>query len=135
MINTVPPAAIFIIGALLIPLLKGRLKSLYLLMLPVIGFINLLNIPEGSHWIVRFLDYELVFGKVDRLSMIFAYIFHLISFIAILYALHVKNNAEHIAAVLYSGAALGVVFAGDFLSFFIFWEIMAIAATFIIWAR
>ncbi len=135
MINPVPPAAIFIIGAFLVPLLRGRLKSAYLLLLPVVGFVNLINIPVGTRWAVEFLDYELVLGRVDRLSMLFAYAFHLISFISILYALHVKDDLQHIAAVLYAGAALGVVFAGDLLSFFIFWEIMAITATGLIWAR
>ncbi len=75
MINIVPPATIFILGALFIPLLRGKFKNIYLLLLPVIGFINLINIPEGTHWIVRFLDYELIFGKVDRLSLFFGYIY------------------------------------------------------------
>ncbi|PJB39592.1 MAG: Na(+)/H(+) antiporter subunit D [Deltaproteobacteria bacterium CG_4_9_14_3_um_filter_44_9] len=135
MISTVPPAAIFIFGALLIPLLKGRLKSIYLLLLPVVSFINLLNIPEGTHWVVRFLDYELVFGRIDRLSLLFAYVFHLISFIAILYAIHVKDDLQHVAAVIYAGASLGVIFAGDLFSLFVFWEIMAITATCLIWTR
>lgn len=135
MISAVPPAAIFIIGAFLIPLFRGKLKSSFLLTLPVLGFINLLNIPHGMHWNFHFLDYTITFLRVDRLSLIFAYIFHIISFISILYALHVKDDLQHIAAVLYSGAALGVIFAGDMLSLFIFWEVMAVTATYIIWAR
>jgi multicomponent Na+:H+ antiporter subunit D len=135
MIRALPPATIFILGALLIPLLKGKLKSIYLLLLPIIGFLNLLSIPEGIHWVVRFLDYEIVFGRVDRLSLLFAYVFHLISFIAILYAIHVKDDIQHVSSVIYAGASLGVIFAGDFFSLFIFWEIMAVTATFLIWAR
>jgi multicomponent Na+:H+ antiporter subunit D len=135
MINTVPPVAIFIVGALLIPFLKGRLQSVFLLALPVIGFINLINIPEGSHWVVSFLDYNLVLGKVDRLSLVFGYIYHIIAFIALLFALHLKDNLQHMAAVIYAGAALGIVFAGDLITLFIFWEVMAIAATYLIWAR
>ncbi len=135
MINTIPPAAIFIIGAFPIPFLKGRVKSAYLLILPILGFINLFYITQGTHLVFSFLDYNLILLKVDRLSMLFAYIFHLISFIAILYALHVKDDLQHIAAVFYAGAAQGVIFAGDLLSFFIFWEIMSITATFLIWAR
>src|SRR3972149_4192325 len=77
MINAVPPAAIFIIGAFLIPLLRGNLKTVYLLLLPVLGFINLLNIPYGSHWSFNFLDYTITFLRVDRLSLVFAYIFHI----------------------------------------------------------
>ena len=135
MINTVPPAAIFIIGALFIPFFKGKLKSVYLLLIPIVGFINLINIPEGSHWVIRFLDYQLVFGKVDRLSLFFGYIYHLISLIAILYSIHVKDDFHHIASIFYAGAALGVVFAGDLISLFIFWEIMAFSATYLVWAR
>lgn len=135
MIEPVPPAFIFIIGALLIPFFRGKLKSAYLLFLPVIGFVNLINIPEGNHWAIQFLDYHLVLGKVDRLSLIFGYIFHLISFIAILYALHVKDDLQHVAGLVYAGSALGVVFAGDFFSFFIFWEMLTVASIFLIWAR
>ncbi|MBU4320133.1 MAG: Na(+)/H(+) antiporter subunit D, partial [Nitrospinae bacterium] len=135
MINTFPPALIFIIGALFIPVFKGKLKSIYLLALPVIGFINLINIPEGIHWTVRFLDYNLILGKVDKLSIFFGYIYHLITFIALIYSLHVKEDLQHIAALLYAGAAMGVVFAGDLLTLFIFWEIMALSATYLIWAR
>jgi multicomponent Na+:H+ antiporter subunit D len=136
MIDTVPPAAIFIIGALLVPFIKGKWKSVYLLLLPVIGLINLVFfVPEGTHWVVRFLDFDLVFGKVDRLSLLFAYIFHLISFIAILYSLHVKDDLQHVAGLVYGGSALGVIFAGDLFSFFVFWEMLTVASIFLIWAR
>ena len=135
MINTVPPAAIFILGALLIPILKGRLKSAYLLLLPIVGFINLINIPEGTNWIVRFLDYELVFGKVDRLSLFFGYIYHLITFLIFLYAIHVKDNLQHVAGFVYAGSSLGVVFAGDLLSLFLFWEMMTFSAVVLVWSN
>ena len=135
MIDTVPPALIFIIGALLVPFIKGKWKSAYLLLIPVIGFVNLISIPEGTHWVVRFLDWDLVFGRVDRLSLLFAYIFHLISFIAILYAIHVKDDLQHVAGLVYAGSALGVIFAGDLLSFFVFWEMLTVSSIFLIWAR
>lgn len=134
MINTVPPAAIFIIGAFFIPLLRGRLKSVYLLLLPLIGFMNLLNIQEGVYWTVRFLDYNLIFGRIDKLSTVFGYIFTLVTFIAVIYALRVKDDGQHIAAFLYAGSAIGAVYAGDFLTLFIFWEIMAFSATYLVWA-
>jgi multicomponent Na+:H+ antiporter subunit D len=135
MINPVPPAAVFIIAALLVPLFKGRLKSAYMLLIPVVGLINLISIPEGTHWVVRFLDYDLVLGRMDRLSIIFGYIFHIISFIAILYALHVKDDVQNVAGLVYAGSALGVVFSGDLFSFFVFWEMLTISSIFLIWAR
>ena len=135
MISTIPPALLFIVGGFLVPLLKGKWKSGYLLLLPIVGFFNLLNIPEGTHWEVKFLDYLLIFGRVDRLSLLFGYIFLFISFIVFLYALHVKDNLQHVAGFVYAGSALGVVFAGDFFSFFIFWEMLTVASIFLIWAR
>ncbi|HJN02341.1 MAG: Na(+)/H(+) antiporter subunit D [Nitrospinota bacterium] len=129
------PAVIFIIGALFVPFLKGKAKQNWLLIVPAIGLLNLFIMPEGTYWIVNFLDYKIIFGKVDKLSMVFGYIFTIVSFIGALYALRVKDDGQHIAALLYAGSALGVVFAGDMLSLFIFWEIMTIASTYLIWAR
>jgi multicomponent Na+:H+ antiporter subunit D len=135
MISTVPPAFIFIVGGLLVPFIKGKWKSAYLLLIPVIGFINLISIPEGTHWVANFLGYDVVFGRVDRLSLLFGYIFHLISFIALLYALHVKDDLQHVAGLIYAGSALGVVFAGDIFSFFVFWEMLTVSSVMLIWTR
>jgi len=135
MIEPVAPAAILMGGALLVPVLKGRLKTFYMLFLPVLTYVDLLYMSAGKYWIVRFLDYDLIFGRVDKLSMVFAYVFVLITFIGIIYALHVKDDAQHMAALVYAGAALGVTFAGDLFSLFIFWEILAISSVFLVLAR
>lgn len=131
----VPPAALFIAGSLLIPLLKGRSRQALLLIIPVLAFYNLLNMTVGTAWTVDFLDYELVFARVDRLSLVFGYIFVIMSFAGALFALRIREAAEHVAAFLYVGGSLGVVFAGDYLTLFIFWELMAVASSYLIWAR
>ncbi len=133
MIEWVPPGAIILVGAFLIPLLKGKVKQAYLLLLPLIAFINLLYMGEGTGWVIPFLEYSLVFGQVDKLSMAFGYVFVIMAFIGMLYALHVREDGQHFAAFMYVGSALGVVFAGDFLSLFVFWEIMAFSSVFLIW--
>lgn len=130
-----PPALIFIIGALFIPLLKGRLKSAFMLLLPVLAFVVLVKTPEGEHWIFSLLDYDLILGRVDRLSRVFGYIFTIISFIAVIFALKVEDDMQHVAGFTYAGGALGVTFAGDLFTLYIFWEIMAVASTFLILAR
>jgi multicomponent Na+:H+ antiporter subunit D len=135
MSNALPPAVILILGALVVPLLKGKVKSAWMLLLPVASFVNLLAIPEGTHWTAGFMGYELIFGQVDRLSLIFGYIFHLIAFISIIYALHVEDDVQNVAGLIYAGAALGVTFAGDFFSLFVFWETLTVSATFLILAR
>src|SRR3989339_1448478 len=135
MINAIPPAAIFIIGALLVPLFRGRMKSAFLLAVPVLGLINLISIPEGSHWATTFMGLQLTVLKIDRLSLIFGYIFHIISFITLLYALKMRNDVEYAAGMAYAGSALGVIFAGDLFTLFCFWEMMTVSSVLLIWAR
>jgi multicomponent Na+:H+ antiporter subunit D len=135
MIEAVPPHAIFLCGAFLIPFLKGKIKSFYMLVLPVVAFMSLLQMPHGKYWIVKFMSYDLVFGRVDRLSMLFGYIFVIITFIAVIYAIRVKDDIQHVAAFVYAAGALGVTFSGDLFSLYVFWEIMAIASVLLIWAR
>ena len=134
--DAVHPALIFFCGALLLPLLKNRLqKQLVLLAIPALAFIDLLQMPRGSCWHYPFLSYELVLGRVDALSLCFAYVFVITAFLGMVYALRVEQDGQHAAAFIYAGAALGVTFAGDFLTLFIFWELMAIASAVIIWCR
>ncbi|MDO9567088.1 MAG: Na(+)/H(+) antiporter subunit D [Candidatus Desulfaltia sp.] len=135
MIN-IPPAFIYIIGALLIPLIRIRiLKQALVLLIPAIAFWNLVNMPHGVYWTYQFLDYELILGRVDKLSMVFAYVFVIMSFIGMVYAIHIKEYGQHVAALFYVGSTLGVVFAGDLFTLFVFWEIMAIASVFLVWYR
>jgi len=132
--SMLPPALIFILGAVLIPFLRGKVKALYMLALPVIVFIILLNLSLGNTWIVEFWGYELIMGRVDKLSLIFAYVFTIMAFLGILFALQVKDNLQHVSGIIYAGSTLGVVLAGDFLSLYLFWEIMAVSSTFLILA-
>jgi multicomponent Na+:H+ antiporter subunit D len=133
MIKAVPPALLFILGALLIPVVKGKLKQLYLLAVPIAAFLDILHLNQGTSWVYHFLGYDLIFCRVDRLSLVVAYIFVIIGFLAILYCLHIKEDGQHIAAFLYVGSSLGVVFAGDYFSLFVFWEIMAVSSVFLVW--
>jgi multicomponent Na+:H+ antiporter subunit D len=130
--NMLPPAFVFILGAVLIPFLKGKAKAAYMLALPIVVFITLLNLSPGNTWIVEFWGYELILGRVDKLSLVFAYAFTIMAFLGILFALQVKDNLQHVSGLFYVGSTLGVVLAGDFLSLYIFWEIMAVSSTFLI---
>ena len=133
MIKAVPPAMIFILGALLIPFLKGKLKQTYLLLIPALAFLDIVQLETGTAWIYHFLGYELIFCQVDRLSLVVGYIFTIIGFVALLYSLHVEEDGQHVAAFLYVGSSLGVVFAGDFFTLFAFWEVMAVSSVFLVW--
>ncbi len=130
--NLISPAIIFILAAILIPFLKGKTKSIYMLLIPVVAFYVLINIPMGTIWTYEFWGYNLILGRIDKLSMVFGYIFIIMAFLGILFALKVKDDLQHVSGIIYAGATLGVVLAGDFLSLYLFWEIMAISSTFLI---
>jgi len=135
MISTLPPFLIFIIGAILFAFTKGKLRSALLIIVPLVGLFNLLNIPIGTHWTVKFLDFELVFGEVDRLSRVFGIIFHVIAVITSIYILNFDNTIEYVSGFIYAGSALGVVFAGDLFSLFVFWEMLTVGSMFLILAN
>ena len=77
---------------------------------------------------------SLVTLRVDKLSLLFGYVFLLAAFLGGIYALHVRDTIQHVAGLIYAGSALGAVFAGDLVTLFVFWEGIAIASVFLIWA-
>lgn len=135
MSSNFPPSLILICGALLLPYLRGSIRNWYTMILPVMTFFFIWQLDTGTGWHLRFFDHELILLRVDKLSKVFGYIFTLSAFAAFIYAFYLKDASQHFAALMYMGSALGVVFAGDLISLYLFWEIMAVASTFLILAR
>lgn len=134
--NFFHPSLILIIGALLLPLVKEPFRKIYLCVVPLVTFLNVLylNWHPGTYGVVTFMgDWTLTFGRVDNLSIIFAFIMSLMAIIGTVYGLHVKDDVQHIAAWFYVSGSLGVIYSGDYLVLFLFWELMAFASTFLIW--
>jgi multicomponent Na+:H+ antiporter subunit D len=129
------PGLILILGSVLVPLLRGRARSIYLIALPLAGLAYLVWLPYGEYGKVAFLGQELVLVRADRLSLLFGYIFMIAAWLMAIYAWHVKEAAQHVAALVYSGAAVSAVFAGDLLTLFVFWELTAVSSVVLIWAR
>jgi len=131
------PALILIVGAFILPFLPKWLKRPYLIIVPTLAFLDVLSMQgqNGTFGVVRFLDWYLTFGRVDGLTMVFAYIMTLMCIIGTIYGLHVEDDFQHIAAWLYVAGSLGVIFCGDYLVLFLFWELMAFASVFLVWFR
>jgi len=128
-VEWVHPGLLLIIGAWLVPLLKGRARQVAMIALPAAALVDCILMQPGTHGVVPFLGQELVFGRVDRLSLLFSYVFSIIALLGMIYSLHVDDDAQHVGALTYAGAALGVTFAGDFLT------LMALSAALIVWLR
>jgi multicomponent Na+:H+ antiporter subunit D len=135
MTDFIHPGALFILGAFLIPLFRGRAKQVYLILIPLLSFMSVLNLTQGTYGVFPYLGFEVVLGRVDRLTIVFAHVFTLMALLGVLYGIHVKESGQHMASFLYVGGSLGVVFAGDYLTVFIFWEMMAFSSVFLIWYR
>ena len=139
--SSLPPFLIFFIGALVVPLLSRapRVRMLWLVLIPVVGALNAMGIQEGYELQYELLGYTLTLVRADRLAIMFGHLFHLGAFIAIVYSLHLKKGdhatVQHTSAVVYAGSALGAVFAGDFITLFVFWELLAVSSVFLIWTR
>jgi multicomponent Na+:H+ antiporter subunit D len=128
------PGLILILGGVLAPLLPARLRPWVMVVLPVATFAYLMMLPHGEFGRVQALGLSLVTLRVDGLSMLFGIIFLIAAFLGGLYALHVRDTVQHSAGLIYAGSALGAVFAGDLVTLFFFWEGIAIASVFLIWA-
>ncbi|KAA3623539.1 MAG: Na(+)/H(+) antiporter subunit D [Proteobacteria bacterium] len=129
-----PPFVPFFVAALLAPLLPRRARAAMMLLVPVTGIVQLAGVDAGTVVRTVFLDFDLTPFRVDRLSRVFGYLFHIAAFLGILFALHVHDLRQQVSALLYAGSALGAVFAGDLLTLFVFWELLAVSSTFLILA-
>ncbi len=137
--TSVPPFVVFFVGALVVALTKGNVRRGALLVTPVLAGLHLFALEEGTTVTIELLSYTLTPFRVDKLSMLFGYLFALAALLGNLYALHLEDEdgakVQHTSAVLYAGSAMGAVFAGDLISLFVFWELLAFTSVFLVWAR
>ena len=136
MIEGFNPALILVFGSLLTLLLQpGLPRQCFMLALPVLGFTQLWGLPYGSHAEIELFGLSLTTLRVDRLSFVFAVIFHIAALLTVIYAWSLRDPLQQVVSLLYPGAALGVVLAGDLVTLFVFWELAAVSSVFLIWAR
>lgn len=125
--------------------LVAPIKWRYLLVLvPLVnGILLFLNADQLTPMSIQLHTFTLQIMDVGaqvseqdaKLSLLFAYLFHIACFICLIYALHVKDKVQIVAGLLYAGSAIGAVFAGDFITLFIFWELLAVTSAFLVFAR
>jgi multicomponent Na+:H+ antiporter subunit D len=128
------PALLFIAAGLITPLVPQRVRWLVMIAAPLVGFWILLTTPYGNYSETELFGLTLTLFRFDSLSFIFGLIFHLAVFLSVIYSMHVRDTAQQAASMIYPGAAIGGLFAGDLVTLFVFWEIMAVASVFLIWA-
>lgn len=135
MSEILPPGIILLVGGLLLPWLRGPLRYIAVMVLPLLTLALVWLIPDGNHLMLPFLDYTLQPLNSSAEGRLFATIFSIMAFAGGLYALKQATVIELAAAFVYAGSAIGVTFAGDLITLFIFWEMMALGSTVVLWAN
>lgn len=128
------PGMVLIAGALLLAVLRGTPRAAASFVVPAAALYLVWQIPDGAAWSASFLEYQLTLISGDKLSRLFAGVFAFMALGGGLYALNQKSPVELPAAFVYAGAAVGVTLAGDLITLFVFWELMAIGSTLVIWS-
>jgi multicomponent Na+:H+ antiporter subunit D len=135
LLSNIPPGLILILGAIVLLLLPATARKAGAIGLAALGFFAISQLETGERLFPTLLGFKLTLLRVDATSKAFGYIFTLCAVAAFIFSWHEKSRAENTAALVYIGSALGVVFAGDMITWYVCWELMAIASTFLVLAR
>lgn len=129
------PAVGFLALAAALPFMRGTQWRWLLLLPPVLAVFAVFTMPFGDNLTLSWVGQTLQLGRVDRLSLIFAQVFAIMSLAGMIFAMHVDDKLQHMMASLYVAGGFGCVFAGDFLTLFLFWELMSIGSTFMVFCN
>ena len=129
------PGIVLMLAGLVAAIGSQTIRAAALLLGPLLAFLVLLDTPVGTTVTLDWLGFELTPVRHDRLSLVFVLVFLLAALLAGVYALHSKSRLEVSSALIYAGAAVGAVMAGDLVTLFIYWELTAIASVFLIWVN
>jgi len=133
-ISVLHPALLLIAGGLILPWMPRALRAGWILLIPLAALVLVWIVPDGDFWPAQLLEYQLTVIHSDRLARLFATIFAIMAFGGGLFALNQPSRLEVPAAFVYAGCAIGAALAGDLITLFIFWEVMALASTLLIWS-
>lgn len=128
------PSLVLIVGGLIVPLVGAAVRKPFMLGVCALAAFQLWVTPFGIYGELEFFGFALASVRLDRWSFPFAVIFLFATVINVIYGWHVEKPLQQAAQLVYPGAALGGVLAGDLVSLFVYWEIAAISSVFLIWA-
>jgi multicomponent Na+:H+ antiporter subunit D len=128
-----PPAFILILGALLIAVARPGLRPVIVLAAPLLTLWAIWRLPDGVLLTTQFLGYPIELVEADRLRRLFGTVFAVMAFAGGLFGLRQARATELAAAYAYAAGAVGVSFAGDLITLFLFWEFMALFSAVVVW--
>jgi multicomponent Na+:H+ antiporter subunit D len=129
----IPPALVLLAGAILTGVTRGIARTGVLLLVPLIALWAVWQVPDGVAVTASFLGYDIEPLEGSPLRRLFATIFCVMAFTGSLFAFRHAKWYELAAAQAYAAGAVGVAFAGDLITLFLYWELMAIFSTVVVW--
>ncbi|PLW82788.1 Na(+)/H(+) antiporter subunit D [Kineobactrum sediminis] len=134
MFEMLPPALALIAGALLTFLISSKgLRAAVVITAPLICLYMIWQIPDGVVLRGAFLGYPLELVEGSPVRRLFATIFAIMAATGAVFAFNTARRTELVAAQFYAAGAIGVCFAGDLLTLFVYWELMALFSTVVVW--
>ena len=133
MFELLPPAMYLLAAAALIGFVRGHARTAVLLLAPLATLWAIWQVPDGVVFELPFLDYRIQPLEGSPVRRLFATVFAGMALIGGLYAFRQAKWYELAAAYAYAAGAVGVSFAGDLISLFLFWEVMALFSTVVVW--
>ena len=131
---TVHPGFVLIGAAPVVALLPARARQVALLTASLGALLAAAGLPvDAGPWVQQVAGFRLELLRADALGRLFALIFTVVTVIGVVFALHVRRATEHAAVLLYAGGAVGVALAGDWITAFVFWELMGLASLAVLW--
>ncbi|MDO8841947.1 proton-conducting transporter membrane subunit [Methanocalculus sp.] len=133
----IPPACIYLLGLLIVPLIPGVFRKVWTLLIGAVGvlLVLLLNLASPGVILEIIPGIETILLTVDPMRQLAGIIFALAGFITLIYASYRDLPALETTGILASiAAAMGIVYAGDLITVFVFWELLALASLAIIWS-
>ena len=135
MIEGLHPALILLLGGLSLFALPPKARAVASVLFPLLSLVQLWGYPLGTTWDYELMGMSLTLVSLDKMSFLFALLFHIAAFLATIYAFHVRDVVQQATGLMYAGSAVGAVAAGDLVTLFVFWELLAVTSVFQIWAR
>lgn len=128
------PPLLLLFGAAIIATAPRPVGVAAIFIAPLAALWAVWTAPEGVTLAAPYLGLMLEIMEVSPVRRLFALVFTLMTLVGGLFAFRQAARTELAAAFAYASSALGICFAGDLLTLFLFWEMLAIFSTIVIWS-
>jgi multicomponent Na+:H+ antiporter subunit D len=129
-----PPPLIMALAAVAILATHGVSRGVVAVLAPVLTLSAIWQVPDGPAWSALFLGYDLTPVAGGALQRWFATSFALTTLVGGWFSFRRASRHELAIAYAYAASAIGLSFAGDLISAFLYLQLMVILSTALIWS-